>query len=188
MNYLKASPRMRNKRWPFLRISRNLTWDDDLLYGWRIAFGEMLWDEILAVLEKNDEVSTMQIEDVKEKYNELRVYFTCGPKSFEKIDKIIYKYTTLSFYICAECGRPDVGHTKHGWIEALCRDCYEKPFYKKGLQKEEIDKYYAEEMTEPERMPDFARWTSYRNGKSVDHAMWIKDTADEIRTRWEASH
>lgn len=189
MNYITSSPRERNKRWPFLRISRNCTWDDQLFKGWRIAFGECMWDEIQSVLAKNGKLATMQIFDVKEKWGELRVDFTCDNSLFDKIDKIIYKYTVLSRHICITCGKPDVGQTTHGWIEPICEDCYKKSFSRdEGVTEEETCNYYQQEISENKRMADMARWISSLGGKNVEHAMWIKDTADEIRARWRQEH
>lgn len=193
MNYLTAKALEKVARWPFLKfykVSKNYDccWDDELPKGWRIAFGEMMWNEIKDALVANDELASMSIQDVKEKWGRLRVYFSCGPKSAQKVDKIILKYSELSAHICIMCGEPDVGYMTKGWIEPLCKNCYVAPFKDKDFTQKEIDEYYADDISDEKRMADFARWISCSGDREVEHALWIKETADKIRAKWEETH
>lgn len=193
MDYISASAPERVKRWPFLRFRRakrneDVCWDDCLEKGWRIAFGEMMWDEIKAELVENNELNRFFIEDLKEKWGEMRLYFSCGAKSADKVHRIVDKYTELSRHICIFCGRPDVRFST-GWIYPACKNCYAKIPLTKDWPQERIDESYEKTFSKENRMSDWLRWTSRdASGKEVDRAFWIKETADKIRMNWKENH
>ena len=90
---------------------------DNMPTGWRIAFGEQLCAELMEAL--GDDVKDYFIEQIKEKYGELRWYSNWGS---EKIYDIIDKYTHLSRRICIKCGAPAT-KISLGWISPYCDEC-----------------------------------------------------------------
>lgn len=116
------------KKYPFLipfnyrhnmcEYTYEFTYANLIPYGWRTAFGEQMFDEILAVFD--DDSAAMDvfcIADIKDKYGELRMYFffddymeeneeiLAKHKTYsEKIEEITDKYTKLSRDICINCG------------------------------------------------------------------------------------
>lgn len=145
---------------------------DAIPKGWRIAFGDMFLKELGAAI-GND---YFFIEQIKEKYGELRMYAVCTKKAQEVIDK----YMVLSRNICIDCGRPDVPSTKGGWILPLCRKCYNGNNYDSDMD------------IEHSRMQDEMRSTSFKKVGDetikVNTAVNISDTAEKIRIRWAKHH
>ena len=90
---------------------------DDMPTGWRIAFGEQLCAELMEAL--GDDAKDYFIEQIKEKYGELRWYPNWGS---EKIYDIIDKYTHLSRRICIKCGAPAT-KISLGWVSPYCDEC-----------------------------------------------------------------
>ena len=93
--------------------------------GWWKAFGKQMVKEI------EDEIGGWDDEElkdfditVKEKYGELRVYYTVGN---DTLDKIFYKYEQLSKKTCILCGRPASWISK-GWIVPYCNECAAEEF------------------------------------------------------------
>lgn len=97
------------------------TWLDDMPTGWRIAFGEQMCEEISAALNllSEEDKKDYRIEQIKEKFGELRWYSNW---TTEEIEKVIDKYTYLSARTCVKCGKP-AEYISKGWICPWCRDC-----------------------------------------------------------------
>ncbi|MBR1738776.1 MAG: hypothetical protein IJ737_00630 [Ruminococcus sp.] len=92
--------------------------------GWRKAFGKELLEEMAA---EYDTFSTEYrqywvVEEVKEKYGELRIY--TGPTTKNMLE-IIDKYTKLSRHHCIECGEP-CKQRDVGWIFTMCDKCFDE--------------------------------------------------------------
>ena len=81
---------------------------EEIPRGWRIRFVDPLGNDILGVLKKhNIQLDKFHIMQVKEKYGELRVYYTADDGDgdfFNDMDDAIEKYTMLSHTICMACG------------------------------------------------------------------------------------
>lgn len=190
MNYITSSAEERINRWPFLAfeprepddIDWESCWDDCVPEGWRVTFGEMMWDEIAERL-KNPE--DLHIEDVKEKWGELTIYYSCSGDSHEAVGRIFDKYRVLSSRICINCGKSDCGITKHGWVVPICEDCYSKSRLTKGMSRDEAHEKYVKEFSIG-KMPDVMRWRTYspKVKKWEDHEQDISETADKIREHW----
>lgn len=113
------------KKYPFLRLSdeypTNLTWADYMEDGWRIAFGEQMFDEIKEELIRINCLYDYRIIDIKEKFGELRWYDTGYPTE-PKLQSIIDKYNKISKTTCIKCGKP-AKYIAMGWITPYCEDC-----------------------------------------------------------------
>ncbi len=94
--------------------------------GWFLAFEELLQKINLSGQKVN-------FEQIKEKFGDLRIYFSIEPFSKENYD-LIQKMVTEAEIKCAtaceECGKPGDKYT-NGWIKTLCESCAkEKGDYK----------------------------------------------------------
>ena len=88
--------------------------------GWFNVFLQLCSD-IKPVLEKEGLLDDFYFLQVKEKYNNLRCY-TCN--SNKEVDDIIYKYESMSEYICTKCGAPATCFTDGYWA-SYCDECKE---------------------------------------------------------------
>ena len=96
---------------------------DEIPEGWKKDFGEQMCEEIQSVLEKHGCVDEFHIEQAKEKYGSLRIYFAGLPKEcHDEVRNVINKYEHISARTCCECGKPAKFITK-GWICPYCADC-----------------------------------------------------------------
>lgn len=133
-------------RYPFLK-SRNV-WTDkflgygDTLYewipeGWRKAFGKQLIRDLRKALKQDGILKDFRFHQIKEKYGTLRLYSNfVGPES----KKVINKYEGMSQDYCICCGKPAEYETR-GWIEFLCKDCFDLEV-PKNISEEERKEYY----------------------------------------------
>ena len=130
---LKELNKMMIKDFPFL-LPRNRWTDkifDDYDYGynewsslelgWQINFGWQLLNELNVLVKKMAHPEEFRIEQIKEKFGELRLY--CNGN--EEIWKLIDKYTELSRTVCIHCGKPATVATT-GWFSFYCDDCAKK--------------------------------------------------------------
>ena len=124
-------------KYPWLSINRDYNWDsntysgpnekedytytwlDDMPYGWRLAFGLQMCEEIQNELVKHNCVNQYSICQIKEKYSGLRWYDGGAPK---EVHDIINKYEELSYITCINCGKSAKWLSK-GWICPYCDDC-----------------------------------------------------------------
>lgn len=177
-------------KYPFLAfhnydgsIDYQVTWYDSIPDGWRIAFGEMMMDDIKSCLEEANYVDKFEIEDIKEKYGELRLYYKDAPSGiYDELNNIIDTYSALSANICIECGLPDVPSYKRGWIMPLCLNCYSKQGKYKELSRKEILKNYMNDMDiDHKDMEEELIYTKYHDGRSTQHSIDLCPTAKRIR-------
>ena len=102
------------------------TWEDELPVGWRKAMCPQIWEDLKAILEEANYVNQFRFCQIKEKWGELRMYYSGLPN--EIADKVYAwedKYVKLSEEHCIGCG----GETKYmtlGWITYICEDCAKK--------------------------------------------------------------
>ena len=59
----------------------------------------------------------VQILQVKEKFGELRIYYSGGDK---RTDAYVTFAMAMSKQMCEECGAPAVTSNKKGWIKTVC--------------------------------------------------------------------
>lgn len=111
---------------------------DDMPYGWRIAFGEQMCEELKNALDMMDpeEVKKFRIVQIKEKYGSLRFYTNWVT---DQIAEIIYKYSIMSEHICISCGAPATKMSL-GWICPWCDSCASK-LQNEHFKKITVDKF-----------------------------------------------
>lgn len=95
------------------------------------------WTPILQTLEKLFQgtlaglptLTTVEIQQVKEKFGALRVYFTTTGVTSEaqmKLEAYVNFATSLSMCVCEQCGRPGTTRTqngdKFGWLKTFCEE------------------------------------------------------------------
>lgn len=173
------------------------TYLDDIPVGWKIAFGEMMCEEIKQELIRYNYLDGFRIIQAKEKFGGLRIY-TNGEPIGCKVRQIIDKYSALSENICVICGKPDVPMTHNGWYSPYCKECFTTPtdWYKKEFPNE-VDKWIKN------HIEDWEEYDREENNKMADsYAVinWFKDkgeekvtydiseTANKIRAKWRADH
>ena len=93
--------------------------------GWWFAFGEQMCKEIQDEIDgwMEEEYNYFDIS-VKEKYGELRIYYTIDTETLEEIAE---KYEELSKHTCIRCGRP-ASWMSRGWIAPYCNQCAAEEF------------------------------------------------------------
>ena len=173
------------------------TYLDDIPVGWKIAFGEMMCEEIKQELVRCNYLDEFRIIQAKEKFGGLRIY-TNGEPIDCKVQQIIDKYSTLSENICVICGKPDVPITNNGWISPYCKKCFTTPndWYKKEFPNE-VDKWIKN------HLEDWQEYDKEENNKMADSytvISWskengeqkttynISETANKIRANWGTKH
>ena len=181
------------EKYPFLAfhnydgsIDYEITWYDSMPRGWKIAFGDLMMDDIKACLEKANYVDKFHIEDIKEKYGELRFYYSGVPESiFDELNNIIETYSTLSQNICIECGEIDVPKFKSGWIEPLCLKCYSSLPKNNGLDKIAIYQNYLNDMDlKNQTLATKLFFTRYADGESEKYEIDIQPTVKKVVDAW----
>jgi len=152
------------------------TWADDLPNGWRKAFGDMMFEEIDEVLKRTN--TTIYIEQIKEKYGQLRFY--CN--AHQEIQEIIDDYSKLSENICIVCGKPDVSMLDTGWISPVCKECFE--YNQKTNKWAPRGKYEDYIISKDSSMSSERHWRRFTpNGDTQDFSRDISDKAEKIRNR-----
>lgn len=101
---------------------------DGMPKGWRAAFGEQWAKEIQGAINElpEDIRDEIFITDLKEKYGQLRQYFS---HYTDALDAVIRKYENLSERTCICCGTPAT-KISWGWIAPYCNKCAKKMPYK----------------------------------------------------------
>lgn len=93
----------------------------DLLYG--------LCSEITEVYKRYGAAADIVVEQIKEKYGELRFYYGYEAASenhsnlYREVNEIIRKYEESSSRVCEKCGKPGITREELPWIWTLCDDC-----------------------------------------------------------------
>jgi hypothetical protein len=119
------------EKYPFL-LPRNIFTDrlpDDYDYtyikyleipkGWNKLFLQ-LCEDIRQPLIDEGYLDSFRLTQVKEKFNELRVYHAGAS---DAVEDIIRKYEVMAKYICSHCGKPAEYETCEGYIESFCANC-----------------------------------------------------------------
>ena len=200
-------------KYPFLlptywnRDSMQYKVDEDYTYkyteldampdGWRKAFGEMMCEEIYDALVECGGLDDYRIEEIKEKFGQLRWY---GYPSYKEVSEIIDKYSVLSENICIICGKPDVPMigTLPSYISPYCKKCFTTPddWYKEE-HPDKIDawiKNHAERWEEyndeeDNKMYDchhVTTWSKEKGEETIEYD--ISETANKIRAKWRVEH
>ena len=107
---------------------------EELPAGWVDLFW-MCIEELYEPLKKADMLHTFHFLQVKEKYGEMCLY---SSGATAEVNDIISKYEYLSQFVCENCGKPAEVQTC-GWIENLCKDCFEKSNPNSRAEKIKLD-------------------------------------------------
>ena len=196
-------------KYPFLILkywnpnTRKYEMNDDYSYiiteldmmpnGWRIAFGELMCEELKEELSKFDFIDEFHFIDIKEKWGQLRIVHNGVPLGCN-VEEILSKYQYLSENICCRCGKPDVPMTNYGWISPYCKECFITPseWYKEahpdGVDDyiKERAEYWDECNEEDNKMPDLyvtKRWSKDKGDEVITYD--ISETANKIRKRYD---
>lgn len=94
--------------------------------GWRKTIIQNMVDELVDAL--GSHVDDFYVEDCKEKFGELRIYWCWRNDAFtddeselyDKIEEIIQKYECISRKTCVKCGRIT---TNRNWALPYCEIC-----------------------------------------------------------------
>lgn len=168
---------------------------DEMPDGWKKAFGEMICEEIYNALVECGGLDVYRIEQIKEKFGQLRWY---SFPYYEKVERIINKYSVLSENICIICGKPDVPMTHNGWSSPYCKKCFTTPtnWYKKEFPNkvdewiknhiEDWEEYNKEENNKMSNSYSVITWSKETGEKTTEYD--ISETANKIRSRWRKEH
>ena len=202
--YVRAKKRRKNKalceRYPFL-IPRNV-WSDEIIWnrpgeqkyaytladdfppGWWKAFGRMLCEELREDLIACNYLNEFRVEQIKEKFGQLRMYFNNVPIE-SKASEIIDKYSYISENVCIKCGEVDVYMLNmNGWLSPYCFSCFEKikrrtaRYYHKHITESEIYESFDKAKTGDNRMVD--DYTIHRFEKQPE-VIDISSTTNKVR-------
>ena len=72
----------------------------------------------------NPNAGHIKLDQVKEKFGGLRIYFTDRTMYSEYIDGVFDITERMSEHICEECGRPGITRNNLPWIKTLCENHY----------------------------------------------------------------
>mgnify|MGYP007104063865 CR=1 FL=1 len=173
------------------------TYLDDMPDGWKIAFGEMMCEEIKQELVRCNYLNEYRILQIKEKYGGLRWYDNGTPIGC-KVQEIIDKYSVLSENICIICGKPDVPIIGSGWICPYCKKCYTTPsdWYKKEhpdkidewieFHSDDWEEYNKEETNKMVSTYSVHTWSKEKGDEEIIYD--ISETVQKIRAKWKAEH
>lgn len=132
------------RRYPWLRITSKYdytgefidpdayeyTWADAIPSGWRLAFGDQMIEELDQLIKKYN-VKDYSIDQIKEKFGELRWYDNGFPKEGrDEYNEWEDRHTELSCKTCIRCGEP-AKHLTKGWIMPVCKECLSKSIHTK---------------------------------------------------------
>ena len=163
--------------------------------GWRKAFGEMMCEEIYNALVECGGLDDYRIEQIKEKFGQLRWY---DYPAYKEVEHIIDKYSVLSENICIVCGKPDVPMTHNGWSSPYCKKCFTTPtdWYKKEFPNkvdewiknhiEDWEEYNKEENNKMLDCYNITTWSKETGEKTIEYD--ISETANKIRAKWRNEH
>lgn len=155
--------------------------------GWRKAFGDIWCKELHKALVECHFVNQFRIEQMKEKFCELRCYVN---NYNSQIDYLISAFEVISQHVCIHCGELDVlVINNYGWYLPLCRKCYEKSNLRysrsqKISYEKRLDEMGLEEKTDM-KIPDsytIRRWS----GGEDDAEIITYDINDIVsKIRWK---
>ncbi len=170
--------------------------------GWNKAFGLLLAADIDAELRKYNAQNTFRIVQLKEKYGEIRLYYSGGVGD---IDSIINAYSYISQRVCVDCGKLDVPMINDGWMCPTCYNCFKNNFRrrehylaksraKNGLEfaitdentiKEKYEKYICDTPDDngEYKLPTEYSFTRYKGDEKEVHTVDISDITEKIRRR-----
>lgn len=160
--------------------------------GWRIAFGDLLVEDLDKELRRVGIQDKFRVEQLKEKFGQLRLYHNGLTREGEQI---IDTYSHLSENICIFCGKYDVPMINEGWMEPECYDCFRKRkirYFERNNQEfneEQIKAMYERCSDGEAKMCDSYTIRTYGVGDGYEDKTYdVSETAQKIRDKWERRH
>ena len=110
------------------------TWVNEVPEGWRELFLEKCI-RLSDILDCDHSENEFRILEIKEKYGELRIYYTGAECVSEEIDKLFEEARLESKYTCIQCG--DINETSFSekFGVPMCASCQEKLLAMNKVQK-----------------------------------------------------
>ena len=170
-DYIKKYPWARLRALWSMEIDEERDAMDDMPEGWKIAFGDLMFEELDEAIFRENLQDDFVVEQVKEKFGGLRFYVNVANES---IWDIIDKYEAISEHVCIECGKPDVPMLNTAWISPMCPECFKKAYPKSSKTYEELSSEIAE-------MPSEITFHGFRNGERYERTISFGDTPQKIR-------
>jgi len=98
-------------------------WLEELPIGWRIAFGNQLADDVIALAKKYNFEDEYEVLQIKEKFGGLRWYAGHVPQEMHaEHSDLIHKYETMSYRTCILCGNAAAA-PKTMFDQPICDEC-----------------------------------------------------------------
>ena len=157
---------------------KEITLLDQMEDGWRKAFGMLMVKDIDKALKGHD----LYIDQIKEKYGRLTIYFSTHNDVYQDVNDIIEAYSHLSENICINCGQVDVGYTK-GYVLPLCKKCFCYDDY-------HTEEDYYKQISTHNRMPLYYKY-SKANLKTNEWDIYTVDISEytnKVRKQWYNKH
>jgi len=88
--------------------------------GWFPLLDRLCAD--LVKIQESEENSSIQIDQIKEKFGGLRFYVQVGRSISERVYERISQAETESLTVCETCGSPGIPRTS-SWIKVRCDKC-----------------------------------------------------------------
>lgn len=95
--------------------------------GWWKRFGIAMCEDLKNVCLKNGvDINDIKIEDVKEKYGEIRLSISGCPEEWDEHESV-WEY--ISSHTCIKCGDFPVPTIDDGWVCPWCEECHKSENY-----------------------------------------------------------
>ena len=143
------------ERLPFLDTGVGLgycepgdSWHEYLPMGWQSLFLDLCDIIAMTLKHKKIDLSHFRLQQVKEKFGEMRIYWSFqGPSEISnQIDEMVDTICHLSGRLCCQCGKPAQYQSK-GWVCPYCHDCaveWAKDRYQDEYKEEIILQQFTE--------------------------------------------
>lgn len=97
----------------------NLGWDRLILTALDTIESHLQWKH-----KEDPNAGHIVIDQVKEKFGTLRIYYTDYSNSPDYVSGVIDLAEHMSVHICEECGKPGKTRGDLSWLKTLCEDHY----------------------------------------------------------------
>ena len=158
---------------------------DEIPIGWRIAFGEMLLEDLKESLVKYNCLEEFRFSQIKEKYGQLCLYNFGAP---EETHDIIRDYEVISQYVCIHCGSPYACIVNdYGWYLPACKCCWDKQQKKRENDGLNTISY---EMVKSDvcEIPNTYSYKYYSGDEVKEVTVDISDKVKKIKDIWNMKY
>lgn len=151
-----------------------ITFLDWIPNGWVTAFGAQLCEDLDQAIKSEGIVSEFQIDEAKEKYGSLSIYFSHTSKEIDAIER---KYRAISETVCCRCGEiHGVKMITRGWVSPYCRECY-------AQTTQQPDYEYFDNLP-TEELPTIIKWRRFSQNGTEEFQEDISDTVNKIKQEY----